>query len=76
MRRFFGYLLILIGLAGIAAFLYVAFQGKYGMNQFISAIQDGRFDPKALVVGVPAAAVSLWGCSLAFRKKGKKKKKK
>ena len=69
MRRAFGILMILAGLVGVAAFLFVGFEGKYGMNQFVTAIQRGRLDTNALVVGVPSLAILLWGCVLALKKK-------
>lgn len=69
MRRFFGFMLLLLGLLGFAGGIFLGFGGKYGPGDFIKGVSRGRFDPSTLVIVMPGLALLVWGALLLKPKK-------
>ena len=64
MRRFFGYLLIILGLLLTAAIVFLAFGGKYGLRQFVTHLSSFRVDAGLLSYVIASLGMAGWGIHL------------
>jgi hypothetical protein len=64
MKKVLGVLLIIIGIAATAFIVFMAFNGKYGMNQFITDLSSFRGNFGFLSLSLVSIAMTVLGFRL------------
>ncbi len=64
MKKVLGVLLVIIGILATAYIVFIAFNGKYGMNQFITDISSLRGNFGFLSISLVSIAVAILGFRL------------
>ena len=67
MKKAVGVLLVIIGVIATAYIVFIAFNGKYGMNQFITDISNFRGNFGFLSISLVSIGIAVLGFRLIRR---------